>query len=87
MKSRQPERGTQNRWISIEEVRLVSDLRLIHAKVDELSLMVKNLKRRHLEAAIQKYADHEVLNEDIESVDEIYGWFVGLKELRFKRGA
>ena len=87
MKSHQSERDTQNRWLEIEEVRLVSDLRIMHAKVEELHYMVGNLRRRHVEDVIYKYADQSVLNQDIEQVDEIYGWFVGLKGLRHKRGA
>jgi hypothetical protein len=68
------------RSLDIEEVRLVSDLRIMHAKVDELFQVVNNLKRRHHEADIGRYADHMVLGEDINHVDEIYLWFVGLKE-------
>ena len=69
-----------SRSLDIEEVRLVSDLRVMHAKVDELFHFVDNLKRRHHEADIGRYSDHEVLSEDIAHVDEIYLWFVGLKE-------
>jgi hypothetical protein len=54
----------------------------MHAKVDELYQIVHNLKRRHVEADITKYADQPVLNEDIARVDEIYLWFVRLKEQR-----
>ena len=68
------------RSLDIEEVRLVSDLRIMHSKVDELFQVVKNLKRRHHEADIGRYAGHTVLSEDIGHVDEIYLWFVGLKE-------
>jgi len=69
-----------SRSLDIEEVRLVSDLRIMHAKVDELFHFVDNLKRRHHEADIGRYSDHAVLSEDIAHVDEIYLWFVGLKE-------
>jgi hypothetical protein len=68
------------RWLTIEEVRTVSDLRIMHAKVDELYQLVTALKRRHSEAAIVKYADQPVLTEDIQKVDEIYLWFVRVKE-------
>jgi hypothetical protein len=68
------------RWLTIEEVRIVSDLRIMHAKVDELYQLVTALKRRHSEAAIVKYADQAVLTEDIQKVDEIYLWFVRVKE-------
>jgi len=69
-----------NRWLDVDEVRLVSDLRIMHSKVDELHQIVANLKRRHSESDIHKYADQPVLTEDIAHVDEIYLWFVSLKE-------
>ena len=62
----------------------MSDLRIMHAKVDELYHVVANLKRRHSGADIHKYADQPVLNEDIARADEIYLWFVSLKEQRDK---
>ncbi len=68
------------RWLDVDEVRLVSDLRIMHSKVDELYQIVTNLKRRHSGADIHKYADQPVLNEDIARVDELYLWFVSLKE-------
>ena len=70
----------ERRALQIEEVRLVSDLRIMHAKVDELFQIVSNLKRRHREGDIHRYADQPVLNEDIEHVDDIYLWFVSLKD-------
>jgi len=80
MKTKLPARPTDGRSLEIEEVRLVADLRVTHSKVDELCNLVRNLKRRHSEANIHKYADQTVLNEDIDRVDEIYNWFVSLKE-------
>lgn len=73
----QPVRG---RWLDVDEVRLVSDLRIMHSRVDELYQIVANLKRRHNGSDIHKYADQSVLNEDIARVDEIYLRFVSLKE-------
>jgi hypothetical protein len=70
------------RWLEIEEVRLVSDLRIMHAKVDELYQIVKTLRDRHDKSAIRKYADSPVLEKDINRVDEIYLWFLALKEGR-----
>ena len=68
------------RALDIEEVRLVSDLRVMHAKVDELYSVVKGLKRRHEEGRIVEYSDRKVLAENIARVDEIYLWYVKLKE-------
>jgi hypothetical protein len=42
--------------LTIKEVRLVCDLRIMHSKVDELYQVVNALKRHHDEAAIVKYA-------------------------------
>lgn len=78
-----PERTHQpvdNRWLTIEETRIVSDLRVMHSKVDELYHLVAALKQRHDESDIVKYADQPILTEDIRKVDEIYLWFVKLKE-------
>lgn len=83
-RSEHAEKPTRDRWLDIDEIRLVSDLRIMHAKVDELYHVVANLKRRHSGADIHKYADQPVLNEDIARADEIYLWFVSLKEQRDK---
>jgi hypothetical protein len=71
--------------LNIEEVRIVSDLRIMHAKVDELFHLVSALKVRHNEADVVKYADQPVLTEDIQKVDSIYLWFVKLKEENIAR--
>jgi hypothetical protein len=84
-KSEYTARPTEGRWLDVDEVRLVSDLRIMHSKVDELYHIVANLKRRHSGREIQKYADQPVLNEDIARVDEIYLWFVSLKEQRERK--
>jgi len=65
---------------NIDEMRLVSDLRIMHAKVDELHHIVHNLKRRHSHEDVFRYADSPLLAENIRRVDEIYLWFVRLKE-------
>jgi hypothetical protein len=81
-KSTQNTRTTPERWLDIDEIRLVSDLRIMHSKVDDLYQIVTNLKRRHSGSDITKYADQPVLDEDIHRVDELYLWFIGLKEQR-----
>ena len=72
----------RERWLTVDEIRLVSDLRIMHSRVDELHQIVSNLKRRHSRSDIYKYADQPLLNEDIARVDEIYLWFINLKEGR-----
>jgi hypothetical protein len=66
--------------LAVEQVRLIADLRIMHAKVHELYEIVTVLKRGHEENAIRKYADHIMLEKDIQRVDEIYLWFLSLKE-------
>ena len=86
-KSDHTKQPVPERWLDVDEVRLVRDLRIMHSKVDELYQIVTNLKRRHSGADIHKYADQPVLNEDIARVDEIYLWFVTLKEQESNRKA
>ena len=85
MKSKFKDIPVEGRALDIEEVRIVSDLRIMHAKVDELHQIVQNLKRRHSQADIHKYADQPVLSEDIARVDELYLWFLSLKEESARR--
>jgi len=80
MNSRRTREPGQEGSLTIEEVRTVSDLRIMHAKVDELYQIVGALKQRHSKEAIVRYADQPVLTADIQRVDEIYLWFVALKE-------
>jgi hypothetical protein len=80
MNPRRSSQSLEQRALNIEEVRIVSDLRIMHAKVDELFQLVNALKERHKEADIVKYADQPVLTQDIQKVDGIYLWFVKVKE-------
>ena len=70
--------------LNIEQVRLISDLRIMHAKVYELFEIVSVIKKRHDEASIRRFSDHTMLDQDIKRVDEIYLWFVRLKEERMR---
>lgn len=80
MHPKRDQQPVHDRWLTIEETRIVSDLRIMHAKVDELYHLVTALKNRHQEFDVVKYADQPILTEDIQKVDEIYLWFVKLKE-------
>ena len=77
-------KSLDDRYLKMSEIRLVSDLRIMHSKVNELFQVVQTLKRRHPEGAIRQYSDHLALEDDIKRVDEIYLWFVGLKEERLR---
>jgi hypothetical protein len=72
----------KDRSLDLEEIRLVSDLRIMHSKVDELYQVVTKLRQRHSEADVYKYADDPVIFQNIERMDEIYLWFVKVKEER-----
>jgi hypothetical protein len=85
MKSKFKDIPVAGRALDIDEVRIVAYLRIMHSKVDELHQIVENLKRRHSQADIHKYADEPVLNEDIANVDELYLWFLSLKEESSRR--
>ncbi len=67
-------------YLTVNEIRLVADLRIMHAKVDELYQITKLLQQRHPKNDVVTYSDKPVLTEDIRKVDEIYLWFVQLKE-------
>ena len=75
-----PSRNRPDRSTTLDDLRLVADLRIMHAKVDELHQIVQNLKRRHSSSQVHRFADHSVLAENITRVDEIYLWFIRLKE-------
>ncbi len=74
------EKNMKDRVLDIDEIRLVADLRIMHAKVEELYQVVKSMRERHDEGAIVTYAEAPVLADDIAEVDEIYMWFVKIKE-------
>jgi membrane-bound lytic murein transglycosylase MltF len=83
---KQTQRPVRDRWLDVDEVRLVADLRIMHAKVDELYQFVTNLRRRqHSESDTVRYADKSALSQNITKVDEIYVWFVKLKKEAEKR--
>ena len=66
--------------LEVNEVRLIADLRIMHAKVHELFEIVTVLKRGREDMEIRRYSDHAMLEKDIQRVDDIYLWFVSLKE-------
>jgi hypothetical protein len=73
-------RANEEPQFNIDEMRLIADLRIMHSKVHELFEVMTVLKRGHEESFIRRYADHAMLEKDIQRVDEIYLWFVSLKE-------
>jgi hypothetical protein len=80
MNPRSSRRPIQERWLDVQEIRLIGDLRIVHAKVNELYYLVQSLRQRHGDADIVEYSDRQLLGENIAHVDEIYLWYVKLKE-------
>jgi hypothetical protein len=80
MKKSGPKKPVPLRGLSIDEIRLVSDLRVMHSKVEELFQVVDKLKRRHSADDIRRYSDREILESNIDNVDQIYLWFVSLRD-------
>ena len=80
IKGRRQQDPPPGRALTVDEIRLVADLRIMHGKVDELYQVCKILQERHPERDIINHADKKVLPEDIRKVDELYLWFVKLKE-------
>ncbi len=78
-------RSVKGRWLDVDEVRTVADLRVMHSKVDELYQICNSLQQRHDEGNIVKYADLSVLAENIHKVDELYLWFLRLREQADRR--
>jgi len=76
-----------DRPLRLDEVRIVSDLRIMHAKVDDLFHLVEQLKQRYDETTVHQYADEVLLSQDIHRVDEIYLYYVKLREERDRRSA
>ncbi len=83
--SNQP--SVHGRWLEIEEVRIISDLRVMHAKVNELHHMMDTLKERYDETEIVRYSDQDLLTHEVQQVDEIYLWFLKLKEEQRRKQA
>ena len=61
LEPKRTEQPVADRWLTIDEMRIVSDLRIMHAKVAELHQQVTTLRQRHDESDIVKYADQPVL--------------------------
>ena len=75
----------EGRWLSVDEVRVVSDLRIMHSKVNELFHVVQAMRDHYSEEEIHAYADPPLLSENIDRMDEIYLWFVKLREERDRK--
>jgi hypothetical protein len=83
----QPIQPVSGRWLEVEEVRLIADLRVMHAKVQELFFIIDGLRRRHSPEALALYFDEPVLVNDVRMVDDVYQWYLDLRERRLQVAA
>ena len=77
--------SSEDRPLTIEEVRVVADLRIMHGKVDDLFHFIEQLRQRYDEQDVTSYSDDQLLAQDIQWADEIYLWFVKLREERDRK--
>ena len=68
--------------LGVDQIRLISDLRILHSKVDELLTIMDRIRKRHDLEAVIEFSDRKALTDDIHAVDQIYMWFVKLDEQR-----
>ena len=71
--------------LGVDQMRLISDLRILHSKVDELLTIMDRIRKRHDPEAVIEFSDRKALTDDIHAVDQIYMWFVKLDEERSGR--
>jgi flagellar assembly factor FliW len=60
----------------VDEVRLVADLRIMHARVYEIYNVCNMIRSRHTEKKVVEYADPMVLNDDIQKMQQVSNWFL-----------
>jgi hypothetical protein len=77
-----PIQPVSGRWLEVEEIRLIADLRVMHAKVEELFFIVDSMRRRHSGDALALYFDEPVLMNDVRLIDDVYQWYLDLRERR-----
>lgn len=65
--------------ISVAQVRLIADLRIMHSKTSELYSTINMIRRRHTEADVVSCGDQNALKDDIGKMEQCYGWFLKIK--------
>lgn len=65
--------------LTLEEVRLVADLRLLHSAANNLLGIIGQIKTRHSQAKVEELADPVALLVTVREVQEATDWLTGLK--------
>ncbi len=65
--------------LTLEEIRLVADLRLLHSAANNLLGIIGQIKTRHSHAKVEELADPIALLVTVREVQEATDWLVGLK--------
>jgi hypothetical protein len=66
--------------LTLEEIRLVADLRLLHSAANNLLGIIGQIKTRHSQAKVEELADPIALLVTVREVQEATDWLVGLKQ-------
>jgi len=74
------------RWLYVDEIRAIADLRIMHGKVTELKSVVNGLEARYSSSDVVKYSDERILSENIARMDEVYLFYLGLKKRHYRIG-
>ena len=67
--------------LTLQEIRLVADLRLVHSAANNLLGIIGQIKTRHSHAKVAELADPMALLVTIREVEEVRDWLVELKRL------
>jgi hypothetical protein len=65
--------------LTLQEIRLVADLRLLHSAANNLLGIIGQIKTRHSQAKVEELADPIALLVTIREVQQATDWLTGLK--------
>jgi hypothetical protein len=66
--------------LTLQEIRLVADLRLLHSAANNLLGIIGQIKTRHSQVKVEELADPVALLVTVREVQEATDWLVGLKQ-------
>jgi hypothetical protein len=65
--------------LTLEEIRLVADLRLLHSAANNLLGIIGQIKTRHSQPKVEELADPIALLVTVREVQEAAAWLMGLR--------
>jgi len=74
------------RWLNVDEIRVIADLRIMHSKVSELKSIVSSLRARYDARDVVEYSEETILAENIARMHEVYLLYLALKKRNYKIG-